>query len=117
MVAEVSHAELAPAPEAVLDALPDPVLVVDAGGIVRYANPAAEQFFDTGAAVLSGTELDEIIAADSPLMALVHRTLEPFAASLWNQRIADVVPAANFTWRTETYFGGLYQKTVAKRRD
>ncbi len=52
-----------------------------------------------------------------PLMALVHRTLEPFAASLWNQRIADLVPAANFTWRTETYFGGLYQKTVAKRRD
>ncbi len=73
MVAEVSHAELAPAPEAVLDALPDPVLVVDAGGIVRYANPAAEQFFDTGAAVLSGTELDEIIAADSPLMALVRQ--------------------------------------------
>ncbi|MDP6621339.1 MAG: rhodoquinone biosynthesis methyltransferase RquA [Alphaproteobacteria bacterium] len=52
-----------------------------------------------------------------PLMALVHRTLEPFAASLWDQRIADLVPAANFSWRTETYFGGLYQKTVANRRD
>ncbi|HJM49032.1 MAG TPA: rhodoquinone biosynthesis methyltransferase RquA [Alphaproteobacteria bacterium] len=52
-----------------------------------------------------------------PLMALVHRTLEPFAASLWDQRLAELDAAGEFSWRTETYFGGLYQKTVATRQD
>ena len=58
--------------EAVLAALPDPVLVVDAADRLRYANAAAEQFFDTGAATLLASALTEFVPADSPLFALVE---------------------------------------------
>ena len=39
--------------EAVLAALPDPILVLDAADRLRYANAAAEQFFDTGATLIT----------------------------------------------------------------
>lgn len=51
-----------------------------------------------------------------PITGLVFDTLEPFAKSLWRREIVDF--AANpgrFAWRKETYFGGLFQKVVARR--
>jgi len=56
---------------AVLGALPDPVLVVDADGTFIYANAAAEQFFDTSAIGLLGTLLSELLPPDSPVFALI----------------------------------------------
>jgi two-component system, NtrC family, nitrogen regulation sensor histidine kinase GlnL len=56
---------------AVLAALPDPVLVVDEGGRLMFANSAAEQFFDTSAATLLGAPLRELLPADSPVFALI----------------------------------------------
>ena len=50
------------------------------------------------------------------LMALVFATLEPFANSLWRNRIRDLATRPErFQWQTETFFGGMYQKTVARR--
>ena len=46
---------------AILAALPDPVLVVDGGDRLRYANAAAEQFFDTSAATLLAASLSEYV--------------------------------------------------------
>jgi PAS domain-containing protein len=40
----------APDTAVLLSALPDPVLALDRGDIVRFVNPAAEQFFGTSAA-------------------------------------------------------------------
>jgi len=52
-----------------------------------------------------------------PIMSVVFDLLEPFAKSLCRHRIAEFASRPeNYTWRTETYFGGLYQKTVASRR-
>ena len=50
------------------------------------------------------------------LMMVIYRIFEPFAKELWDHEISDYAsnPAA-FSWRTETYFGGLYQKTIAER--
>ena len=56
---------------AILAALPDPVLVADAKGVIQFANAAAEQFFDTSAATLVGGRLAELLPADSPLFALM----------------------------------------------
>ncbi|MGE5200748.1 MAG: two-component system sensor histidine kinase NtrB [Acidobacteriota bacterium] len=56
---------------AILAALPDPVLVADAGGVIQFANAAAEQFFDASAATLVGGRLAELLPADSPLFALM----------------------------------------------
>jgi two-component system nitrogen regulation sensor histidine kinase GlnL len=57
---------------AVLAALPDPVLVVDGTDRLRYANTAAEQFFDASAATLLGMALVELLPADSPIFALIE---------------------------------------------
>jgi hypothetical protein len=52
-----------------------------------------------------------------PVMALVFRYLEPFANSLLAESIDTLVPeTADFEWRKETFFGGLYQKVVGIRR-
>jgi two-component system nitrogen regulation sensor histidine kinase GlnL len=60
-------------PDAVLAALPTPVVVVDEGGAIRLVNPAAEQFFDAGAAVLAGLSLGELVPTDSPIFALIEQ--------------------------------------------
>ena len=43
--------------------------------------------------------------------------LEPFALDLWRQEIADWLPAASAKrrLRTQSFFGGLYQKVVVTR--
>lgn len=51
------------------------------------------------------------------LMSIVFDLLEPFAKALWRREIRSFATAAEeFTWRKETYFGGLYQKVVAEGR-
>ena len=51
-----------------------------------------------------------------PLRALLSR-LEPFAESLWRHDIAAFASRPEpYLWEKETLFGGLYQKTVARRR-
>ena len=52
-----------------------------------------------------------------PVTGLVFRLLEPYAASLWENEIESLAGAADgFTWTKQTFFGGLYQKVVARRR-
>ena len=55
-----------------LSALPDPVIALDSGNIVRFVNPAAEQFFGASAAALSGHPLADIVSPQSPVFALVE---------------------------------------------
>jgi len=53
-----------------------------------------------------------------PITSLVFDTLEPYAKGLWREEISAF--AANddgFEWRKETYFGGLFQKVVATRKE
>jgi two-component system nitrogen regulation sensor histidine kinase GlnL len=57
---------------ALLAALPNPVIALDRAGIVRFVNPAAEQFFGLSAAALSGTPIAEQLLPDSPLFGLVE---------------------------------------------
>src|SRR5205823_1184755 len=59
----------------ILAALPDPVIVIDRGGYIRFVNPAAEQFLGSGAAAICGTALAGFVAPHSPLLSLV--------ASVW----------------------------------
>jgi two-component system nitrogen regulation sensor histidine kinase GlnL len=61
------------AAEAILGALTEAVIVVDSETIVRYANPAAEQFFVTGRMLLIGHHLSEFIPSDSPLFDLIRQ--------------------------------------------
>jgi two-component system nitrogen regulation sensor histidine kinase GlnL len=56
---------------ALLAALPNPLIALDRDGMVRFVNPATEQFFGVSVAALTGHPLGEFIAPQSPLFALV----------------------------------------------
>ena len=56
---------------AVLNALPDAVLVLDPDDRVRWLNAAAEQFLSSGMAALRDQPLTEVLPADSPLLGVI----------------------------------------------
>jgi len=60
----------------ILNALPEPVMVVDEAGAVRFVNPAAENFFGAGKAHLCTQTLPDIVHFDSPLTALTDQVRE-----------------------------------------
>jgi two-component system nitrogen regulation sensor histidine kinase GlnL len=60
-------------PAAIVGALAETVIVVDAGNVVRYANPAAEQFFGVGLSLLVERPLDEYLPRDSVLFTLLDQ--------------------------------------------
>jgi len=50
-----------------------------------------------------------------PVTSLVFDTLEPFAKGLWRKEIMDSSSYRHSCrWRKETYFGGLFQKVIAR---
>ncbi len=58
---------------AILGALPDPIVLMDANGRLTYANPAAEQFFETSATLLCRQRLHDLVPFGSPILDLVGR--------------------------------------------
>ncbi len=60
----------------VLQALPQPVLVVDESRQVVFVNYAAETFFGASLSVLSRQRLDDLIAFGSPIVALAQAVAE-----------------------------------------
>jgi two-component system nitrogen regulation sensor histidine kinase GlnL len=61
------------APGAVLSALPDPILLLDGEDRIRFANPAAEQFFSAGTPMLSRFRLTDLVPFGSPLLSLINQ--------------------------------------------
>jgi two-component system nitrogen regulation sensor histidine kinase GlnL len=59
--------------EALLTALPHPVLVIGDGLRIEYVNTAGEDFFQMSAAVLCKRKLGDVVAFGSPLIALVEQ--------------------------------------------
>lgn len=60
-------------PSVVVNALPDPVLVVDGAGDIRGVNLEAQEFFDLSAAMMEGMPLADLLPADSPVMGLIEQ--------------------------------------------
>ena len=63
-------------PWAVLNAVPQPVLAVDAKQIVRYVNQQAEAFFDSSAPHLLGNPLSDVLPPECPLFAMIQQVRE-----------------------------------------
>jgi two-component system, NtrC family, nitrogen regulation sensor histidine kinase GlnL len=59
--------------DAVLDALPHPVIMVAADGRIANANAAAESFFEASMPMLRRHALDDLVPFGSPLLALVEQ--------------------------------------------
>jgi two-component system nitrogen regulation sensor histidine kinase GlnL len=70
-----SHVPKVPlvAPEAILNALPHPVIVVVADGKIADANVAAEAFFEVSAPLLRRYRLGDLVPFGSPLLSLVDQ--------------------------------------------
>ena len=60
-------------PSGILNALPDPVLVIGGRNEILYVNLEAQEFFDSGAAALVGLPLTELLPADSPVYFLIEQ--------------------------------------------
>ena len=58
---------------AMLHAVPESLLLIDAGDIIRYVNLRAEEFFQTSAAGLVGTALNHLLPSDSALFSLLNQ--------------------------------------------
>lgn len=67
------HPPPPPQAEALLGALPHPLLVIGEGLTIEYANTAAEDFFQMSAGVLCRRTLTDVVAFASPLVALVEQ--------------------------------------------
>jgi len=84
----------------IANALPMPLMLLGSKTEVLYANPAAEQFFDTGLPLLRKQTLADLIAPHSPLFQLVTQAQERNASAAerdidlstprHGERIADV---------------------------
>ena len=63
-----------PRTDAILNALPNPVIMIDALDAICFANVAAEAFFEAGTSVLLRGRLDDLVPFSSPLLTLVRQT-------------------------------------------
>jgi two-component system nitrogen regulation sensor histidine kinase GlnL len=66
--------------DAVLDALPHPVIMVSAEGRIAHANAAAEAFFERSLVHLRRNALEELVPFGSPLLPLVEQVRSRGAA-------------------------------------
>ncbi|MFL6799758.1 MAG: two-component system sensor histidine kinase NtrB [Xanthobacteraceae bacterium] len=66
--------------DAVLDALPHPIIMVSADGRIANANAAAEAFFDASLPLLRRNELRDLVPFGSPLLSLIEQVRSRGAA-------------------------------------
>src|SRR2546421_6327912 len=59
--------------DAVLDALPHPVIMVTSDGNIANANAAAESFFEASLLLLRRHRLVDLVPFGSPLLALIDQ--------------------------------------------
>ncbi|PZO79417.1 MAG: two-component sensor histidine kinase [Mesorhizobium amorphae] len=64
------------AAQIVLNTIRRPVVMIDAGGTVSFANADAEDFFRASASVLARTTLDKLVPFGSPMLTLVDQVRE-----------------------------------------
>ncbi|MDH3742139.1 MAG: ATP-binding protein [Hyphomicrobiales bacterium] len=69
--AAMSLAPRSVAAQAILQAMPNPLVVLDAANTIVYANMAAEQFFQTSLKMLQAMSITDIIPSTSPVFGLI----------------------------------------------
>ncbi len=111
---------------AVLNSLPNVTLVIGPAGHIRYANLAAEQFFDTSATTLLERRLDELLPPDSPLFSLIEQvrtganSVSEYGITLYTPRIGDHFVAAQVQQLPEQpdcVVVSLHEQSIARKID
>ena len=109
VVASASNAPTRAMPEAVVNALPLPAIVVTADGDIAFANDAAEAFFDSSRAVLQRNPLSAFVPFGSPLFTLIdqvrrrHTVVHEYKVDLTtprsdSERVSDIYAAPLRDW-------------------
>lgn len=89
--------------EALLASVPHPILCIQGADRVTYANPSAEQFFDTSAALLKRQDFGKFLVPDSPLLHLVEQAQQRgmpasvYGISLLLSRLGERIVDATIT--------------------
>ncbi|HEY0836915.1 MAG TPA: ATP-binding protein [Azospirillum sp.] len=110
----------------VLNALPDPVLVVDETGIVRYVNLEAQEFFDSSASMMEGAPLAELLPPNSTVMGLIdqvqrdHSTASQEGVTLDTPRIGPhhvTVQVSSMGDDSGQVIVTIYERSLARKID
>lgn len=113
-------------PTSILAALPDPVMVVDGEGLIRFINLEAQEFFDVSATRVLGTKLTELIPEDSPVLGLVeqaritHATVCEYGVSVETARIGPhsvTMQAAPLGDPPDQVVLTIHERSIARRID
>ncbi|MGD9868718.1 MAG: nitrogen regulation protein NR(II) [Hyphomicrobiales bacterium] len=110
--------------DAMLNALPHPLLLIGPDDTIAYANMAAEDFFQVSAPVLTRHGLDHFVAFGSPLLALVEQVrkergnvneygVDLGTPRLGGQRLVDIF-AGPLPEQPSTVLVMLQQRTMAQ---
>ncbi|MEM9028191.1 MAG: ATP-binding protein [Pseudomonadota bacterium] len=92
--------------DALLGALPHPILVIAPGNAIALANPAAEIFFDVSVSVLRRQSLDDLLTFGCPLLSLLEQVRRN-SASVNEYGVEIAVPRAGGTKLVDVYAGLL----------
>lgn len=113
-------------PFAVLNALPDPVIVIDEASRVRFVNLDAQEFFGLSAAMMEGMDFTDLIPPGSPVLGLIEqvrrglRSASQEGLSIDTPRIGPhnvTVQVANMGDPPDHLVVTLHERTLARRID
>ena len=129
-VARSLRKEIKRAPEVdaatVLNAIPDAVLVIGPSGQIRFANMAAENFFDTSALWLAGRVLCDLLPEDSPLFGLIGQvrgglsSVSEYGVTLSTPRIGEhfvTAQVAQLPDEPDSVIVSLHEQSIARKID
>jgi two-component system nitrogen regulation sensor histidine kinase GlnL len=118
--------QFAPDVAAILGALPNAVLVIGGGDMVRYVNHAAEQFFESSAMHLDGMRLADLLPGDSPIFAILQQvrqtgtSVSEEGVTLETPRIGArfvTIRAALLADSEEEVVVSLHERSIARKID
>ncbi|MEM7618874.1 MAG: ATP-binding protein [Pseudomonadota bacterium] len=92
--------------ERVLNALPNPVMLIKLDNTIVFANTATETFFQSSCNILSRQKITEVVAFDSPLIALIDQVRRT-GLSINEQKVDIKTPFMKYNHLTDIFCGVL----------
>jgi len=115
------------APDAlgVLNAIPDPIIVIDEDGYIVMANPAGEEFFGSSTNILMRTQIHNLVPFSSPLLGLIEQVrstsdcVSEYAVELGTPKtgVRNVNMQVSALYGTNNVVIQIEERTIASKMD
>ena len=111
---------------AILNALPEPVFVLDERDVISYVNLASEQFFASGSPTLIGRPLEKILPPDSTIFTLIAQarasqsSVSEYGVSVETPRIGSHFISIDVSYIPETdgeVVISIQERSIARKID